>query len=511
MKHLLFIAALLASSAAHAVKTDNEIRSLETSIRTDIISIVEKIDPRAVVAVRVVPKSTQVELPLTPLTFENLIVRNEGGGPAIDRVEITVYTTKASFPDEVVGFLKRLSSLEGITTNLSIEPLPKQVMDVLEDKGQSLGQQLEGVIGSATQSFIRFQQYELIGTTLLGVIALLAGLYFLRGRLSPMGAGAGGAAAADPSMARIADSLEQLSIRSSQGEGPRPSQIAPQEPRLPAGGGNSSSEEKVLEGLGKPGVLALLSDCYWGKFDGYAAYIWNRTPVGVRREIVAEYPALARYTAFLSEVPEENLARHNEPYYLNPYPIFHLDNAELTKLVRKYPRLLGTISSLRLEGLKLSAKEKIELNSEINGDLPGDNNLPARTGFRERNLARRAAIRLESIEEEEEILGLGNLTNDLKAQIPTLGWLLEVPKEQVRSHLEKYSARDLASAWIGPERVLNFLGELLPEKKRRLVEEYCEKGAPSRNSQVFKALFDFSFEWLASQEQVPVEEEKNVA
>jgi hypothetical protein len=67
-------------------------------------------------------------------------------------------------------------------------------------------------------------------------------------------------------------------------------------------------------------------------------------------------------------------------------------------------------------------------------------------------------------------------------------WLAQKDPETIRSTLEKYDARSLASAWIGPVEILSKLEQSLPEKKAKLLQTYRSKITPSRESAAYQAL-----------------------
>ncbi len=79
---------------------------------------------------------------------------------------------------------------------------------------------------------------------------------------------------------------------------------------------------------------------------------------------------------------------------------------------------------------------------------------------------------------------------ELQAQVRSLVWLARKDESYIKKTLEKYDARALASAWVGPDEILKSLEAALPEKKLRLVRAYKEKMLPSRQSETYRLLVE---------------------
>ena len=65
-------------------------------------------------------------------------------------------------------------------------------------------------------------------------------------------------------------------------------------------------------------------------------------------------------------------------------------------------------------------------------------------------------------------------------KVPSLGWLQRIPEESAKKILARFSANDIANAWLGPDDVLNFIESLIPSEKMELINSYKEKIIPNR-------------------------------
>jgi len=201
-------------------------------------------------------------------------------------------------------------------------------------------------------------------------------------------------------------------------------------------------------------------------------------------------PALEDYGRFLMTVSESDLGVDQDPSYLRPLPIAHLDMQSLTKITLANPRLLFKLSPLRSAALRLRPKERLLLNTTAekeanhpelkNADLP---ELP-RTSSTPRFLKRNIMIEIHTEDEELEVLDMADKTLSLVAQVPSLGWLRMLPRETAVEILRPISARDLATAWVGPAPILEETFGFLSDKKKEMLKSQLERTTPSRQSPV---------------------------
>jgi hypothetical protein len=97
------------------------------------------------------------------------------------------------------------------------------------------------------------------------------------------------------------------------------------------------------------------------------------------------------------------------------------------------------------------------------------------------------------ISSEDELAIYNNpamIPDPMKQHIRSLVWLAQKNKQHIQKILSKYDARELASAWVGPDELLKTLEGSLPEKKLKLLQTYKEKVNPSRQSEIYQLLVD---------------------
>ena len=257
------------------------------------------------------------------------------------------------------------------------------------------------------------------------------------------------------------------------------------------------SEEK-LTGYSDEALLAVLSDCYWCEEDKYAAFVWKHIPVEQRKNVLTGNTFLKNYVESLMGKSEENLGSLDHPYYFSPLSINHLDNKALTDLIRKHPVLLNRLSPLRLKHVHLSAMDRIYLEKEAlsKTSAPDPVRMPS---AKERALPNLSLIPLRSIDEEEIVGQQKALPLELKSRIPTLAWLCEVADGRRAEILNSFSEEELASAWIGPDFVLETLSKSLTLARRDALMALLSQIRPHRESSCFKKLHYLAIEALKAE------------
>jgi hypothetical protein len=75
-----------------------------------------------------------------------------------------------------------------------------------------------------------------------------------------------------------------------------------------------------------------------------------------------------------------------------------------------------------------------------------------------------------------------------------------LPEPAIVEILKHFSAKDLASAWIGPQEVLNRLAACVPQRKLELMRTYSSSVAASRASSAFVRLHQLSVKGLQDYE-----------
>jgi len=75
-----------------------------------------------------------------------------------------------------------------------------------------------------------------------------------------------------------------------------------------------------------------------------------------------------------------------------------------------------------------------------------------------------------------------------KIDLPSLAWAQNLGDDALRNVLDGFTARDLASAWIGPARTLARFERLMGDRKASLVRRYLSRERAERGSAAFRAL-----------------------
>ncbi|MEO0335638.1 MAG: hypothetical protein AAF202_04560, partial [Pseudomonadota bacterium] len=250
-------------------------------------------------------------------------------------------------------------------------------------------------------------------------------------------------------------------------------------------------------------LLEMLADCYWTHNDSYASGLWNAMSATQRREVAKATAWTQDYAEHLLTVKPQFYSRFYSPYYLKPLNVHKLDQQTLSEAVEKDPDLYNLVSEIRNEYLKISSEKRIEFEMQRKDAISDDTRnrlqgkLDKHSEGAPRAFSSNRMIPLNSIEDESKLLGRKDLGLDIMVRIPTLAWLKYEDKEKLTNELRKYSAQDLAQAWLGPEDVLRYIEELIPEKKMNLVRSYLQRVAePSRQNPIFEELSRLGIEAL---------------
>jgi len=246
-----------------------------------------------------------------------------------------------------------------------------------------------------------------------------------------------------------------------------------------------TGEEKIFEKFPKESLKEIFADCYWAKADGYATWLWKKISSEQKSLLLEGLPFMKDYSlSFLQTSPKEQ-TEHDHPYYLNPSPLALTSQEDLSQMVKANPGLWRRLSPLRQKNLTLGLEEKIQAMSS-----PADATKPVsypKSTLRQLHTAQHWGHLSEA--DENALYQNPNLIPDeMKPTIQSLVWLAQKDVGFIKTTLEKYDARSLASAWVGPTEVLEKLEKTLPEKKVRLLQTYKSKIPATRDSEVYQSL-----------------------
>lgn len=497
----LFMAGLLSFAAAHAlpvaaagVETAHFL--IQETIEKRIMLLMHRYDKEALVFVTVDLDRKANELPATPFTVDRLELGNDDQ-PRIKAIRVSIHTTLKPVPAELLATLKSTVDKFGVPPQFEFLDLPAVTPVASEDTATEApaADKADAVPSFTDPEFFKQLLYKsplltLIALMIFAVAAcsvIFTGLFFrmssrnwraidsgFKAMASSFGEAAGpmdrGGASAGPALAEAAQRRDTSAL----------------------------DRGETFRNLSLDSLRALLADCYWGQFDTYAAFIWFRVPVEKRTALLAKDKYLVAYVSSLAGIDEQDLGFEQEPYYLSPMAINHLDADAMTELVRGEPRLLKLLPTLRLDSLHLTVAERIALLGSEQGApsegkvMPNFERVPPSAM---RALKQRSKFKIHTLDEELEVLAMRDLTVDVCREIPTLGWLAEAPSDAIRELFIGFTAQDLATAWIGPDSVLKAMSAGLPEKKLKLVLTYRDRMQPSRDSRTFQALHAKSLEF----------------
>jgi hypothetical protein len=529
------IASLLFSAAALGATPVGEV---ERDMAERVKAVMSAFDPGAVVTVKARRAVADVPLPGTPFVFGALLTE-DSGKPKIEGLEVTVMTKLPALPDKALGLIRSVTAdqtkevavntvnLPELGANGSAAPLGNAAAAVAQGASQAVNvkmntralektlQQaiaaerswegpLKGLLdwavnrtktslfGDAEQDIRKMQDrlarwaiivliaVVVIALAVIGMVVTFLTQSQRRNQLLQWGIG------------KLAESIETASG----GGGGRAETLAESRPApVEAAAAMMDARGDALAEFEDAGLLALMTDCYWSEKDGSAAWLWQRIPMARRKALIAKAAPLADYARMIAAVAPEECSYPQDPYYLDPLPLAQVSNADLVELVRQAPAIFPRLSRVRREALPLTMKEKLTLSQGVAGELPSLAGLKASAL---RVLKQAASISVRSVEEERELLDLGV---DLAAMetIPSLIWLKRLKNMEAQAILNRFSARELAQAWIGPADVLSHLEALIPEKKRQLFNNYRQKTKPTRTAPAFLALHRATLDALREQ------------
>ena len=471
---------------------NSNLAQLHTALEAKVSNIVNRYDANALVVIKLTPKSsTNTELPSTPFTITKSALKDEAGTIAVDKIDILIISGEKDKIEQAKALIERVAEVFGPKPEITFEAPPQDFQLPKAEKIplQDISNQWEGKVTNMSWIIAGI----MIGSLVLG---LILGLAFLRSAKKHL-----------TSIDKAAGTLSSA-IQESGGGGTAMSPAAlaatgPQQ-QTASQGGDSQNQDQFKE-MTSEGILALLSDCYWCKRDAYASFIWKRLSSEQQRNLISKLEFLKEYVAYVAAIPEHDAAYARDPYYLSPLDLNKVDIKSITEAVREEAGLLNQLSNLRLEHLELNALERLELRRQA--EDADQVELPPLEESEVRELRRKMTIRVSSLEEEEKLLNMKDIDIQTKEEIPSLIWLYQLAKEDITTITQGFGAKDLASAWIAPEKVLEAILDSLPAKKRSLLENYTSKITPSRDSGAYLAIHQATVRLLQQKAESPPQDE----
>ncbi len=456
-------------------------QDLESRLEVRIRRILQPVDPYAQAFVRVVTKKTQARLPTADAVLVDVTAMKppvEIGSDDLDMVEVRVVHSLEDIPDWLKKEILSVVSVPEKKRKISYSRMDSSTVGLFEQKT------LEAAVASMAHQFKTF--FYVVGF-LLGALVLAMFLSVQRGSR----------------MLSSAVSVELGKLLSQMQADTSPViDVSPQKPAENQTRALSSSSSKPVQDLATHSLVALFSDCYWCENDGYASWLWQQMGRQQKEELLKAWPPASEYSRYLNRTVPVPGDAHLQAYYLEPAPINLCSPEELDIWLTKNPTGWAYLSEMRQKASRLPLNQKLKLVGASTNKRGETGSLPWPTSA-SRLRALPVAANLQNISIDDEILVMENpdlVPEPLRMEIPSLVWFDLLPEDQKRAILGKMSAIDLARAWVGPDKLLEKLASLMPEKKRVLVQTYVQQVNPSRESQAFQFLVQQS---VSSQKKFP--------
>lgn len=507
----IFLLASMLACALPAVAQD-AMNSVSTVKLVELFrSLVRDIDPMAQVGIQEVQSNQTTYLPGTPFVTASGKASKRSRNDLAEQLDIRIFTQNGTLSNSMIQLIKSIAGNYAATVNIKIEKISDELLaaqqasieaanknrngaaSVADEKIKQIFAQGSEVLGAMIQSYHEggLRRYSVIFLGFLCLITILLPIIFIVLHV----------ASQQRMLQELRDGFRSLSSTIESSHGGSSAAMSSYQQQQALGGAPQSipmlSSPNSFSEMTDDGLLALLTDCYWAYQDHYGSYLWHRIPVNRKLKMIEQVPELGEYGAFIAQLPEVDLGNEQDPSLLSPQPIWYLDMDLLTQFIRANPAAMHLLSPVRLMALKLRPSERMELyhraenQSAKKFDWPKER-CPARI------LKRSMRMQVNSDEEEAEILAMPNPSFELMEQVPSLGWLLRLPTERISQLLQDFSARDLASAWVGPKEVLELLMPYVGVKKQALMMSILEKTPSSRESPVYSAIHRVTLDGLKS-------------
>lgn len=266
----------------------------------------------------------------------------------------------------------------------------------------------------------------------------------------------------------------------------------------------NTGADNFLIGVSIESLEEVIMDCYWCEQDNYAAYIWKSLDNLRKTKLIEKNSRIISYVSHLQSITEKNLNFINHAYYLSPLPLNSIDNEGLTRLVRKYNSIFHQIPEIRINSLLISLSEKKSLllkkYSKEDSDTEFKNiNWQEYEVTYNKNFKPNHTFEFQSIEEEQDFFDENNYDYSLVNTFPSLVWTSMLPEKEIIDILERFTAKELAIAWIAPKNTIEILESYLPEQKVELMKSYSEKLNANRNNIIFNEIISLTSKRLNSE------------
>jgi len=450
-----------------------EVKLLEQHLEEKVNLFLSGLDQNGFSNINITLKQSNITLPLTNLAISNYTVKNVDGSYGVKKIEIIIFSNSLQLDEKIKSIIADISGYSLNILELKVKALPANYTRIAvpaeviqESPVKGPGYLLYGVAGIAAifllGLLITFFGFKNLSKTLRESIASLEG--------------------------SNNDRLPSIQPEASFSKLPAASPDSYQ-----GGGLDANYSDFPIHSF-----IALIADCYWSEDDAYASFIWKQIPMVIKQDLLDKIAFLQPYTAHLSEIKPIDRGLEQHPNYLKPVPLYHLDNNAVTQLVKEHPIVFHKLSPIRRENLSLPITELLKIANQDSSKVGSFDSvfkiIENIEHSQPRKLVALQILKPSSFDEELEIIQINPLSLDLVKKLPSIAWLTRLESDQVDQILEKFTAKELAQAWIAPAATLSSLIAFLPDGKAENLASYHQKISPSRDSVVFRSIYNFACE-----------------
>lgn len=502
MKSFIALTLGLLTSLSTLAASLEQRMAVENDYRNRVKNVIERVDPAAIVLVRVDLKKVVAEdLPgmgfgaeITPMDRSGQLNKS-----SIEKVSVRIATQIESVPEWIKNEIG-LAIGNDVKTDISIE----KAKGVITDSQTEMTKFAMAATQSAVEgiSSLKWGLWSLAA----GLILMLTAIGFILNRFAQR---------LETSLSKVIEEKVVPAMQNSSRGIIAPVSEAAKESKpmnLSIAGAMGGSGQKELADIPVDALISLFSDCYWTHSDGYAHYLWSQMTQEQRKKALESESVDPKYFSYFLQFPTENLNYHFDARYLLLSRDFeNLNQNDLADWVMSNPSLYRRITPMRWDLLPLDLEKRLKFMdiSEDSSEKPKAIKIAKASA--PRKLKEKLQIKkLTPADENFAWSHPSKVPAEARRELPSLVWLGLCPPDKIESILSDLDARQLASAWVGPEEVLAKLKASLAPKKQEMLEHFLKDGAANRQSDTFKYLAEAGIVTL-SQVEASVEPQKDAA
>lgn len=475
MKLLLtFLSLLLASQASADVLTQ------ETYLSNHFSDVLKSYDSRGVVRVDIELKDKKVELPGTNFLVNTNTI-SEFSQKDVKSISVNIFSELENIPKDLEAYINAETKKVGAIGKIKFIKLEKALRDnSLEEAINTSVEKLTTKMGG--------------GENLLYAIAVIPFILLIVGFLMRA------------SMKNAVDMLQGqfqglTAALQEQGIGTTPEAVASESAssyQAPQGENSTVLEQSMWEVMSEDFYVGLISDCYWCLEDNYAAFVWGKAPVQIKKDLLDGEQVDTTYLKYISSKEPVDKGFGKNSYYLKPWKYDHVSNSDLGALVKEDKRFFQYLSPMRASNIEFTLEEKLECIEKSGISDMKDELFTSKVenlkGSEKRLLDINQEFSFSSFEEEESLIEK-DLDLATMKKFPSLGWALKLSDEKIVEIVTSYQAKDFAQALYCAESIQDKILAKIPEKRRELLSSYLQRSTPSKNS-VYRQLVERIFKEL---------------